>query len=267
MPPAPAPCRPRRSLWPPSASWGKCCLPFEFLDQESLQITLAHLPGAKDPLPDCQVRIVCKRALHCCGAAVGAAARHWISSSCMRASHPTLARLISIPCPPPSPAPAPAAACRLLSTWWWRPRAAMRRMTARSWSSSLRMQWGQAWCWVRGALCLLYLLGAGLVLGERQMQRPCCAAPAASSAGSRPVAASQPSQPSCGSFCRPCLSACMLVVHVGPVLVRLPGLRPADGVLAQDSGQARQMWHLREGITEALRHRGALPAVVPPLLM
>ncbi|KAL4440007.1 hypothetical protein ABPG75_003008 [Micractinium tetrahymenae] len=31
-----------------------------------------------------------------------------------------------------------------------------------------------------------------------------------------------------------------------------------DGVLAQDGTQARQMWHIREGITEALRHRGAI---------
>lgn len=31
----------------------------------------------------------------------------------------------------------------------------------------------------------------------------------------------------------------------------------ADGVLAQDVAQARQIWHLREGITEGLRHRGA----------
>ncbi|EFN52862.1 hypothetical protein CHLNCDRAFT_26350 [Chlorella variabilis] len=31
-----------------------------------------------------------------------------------------------------------------------------------------------------------------------------------------------------------------------------------DGVLAQDGGQARAMWHLREGITEGLRHRGAI---------
>ena len=34
-------------------------------------------------------------------------------------------------------------------------------------------------------------------------------------------------------------------------------LPPAtDGVLAQDMAQARQVWHIREGITEALRHRG-----------
>lgn len=36
----------------------------------------------------------------------------------------------------------------------------------------------------------------------------------------------------------------------------------ADGVLAQDSSQARQMWHIREGITEALRHRGGPPQVL-----
>ncbi len=36
----------------------------------------------------------------------------------------------------------------------------------------------------------------------------------------------------------------------------------ADGVLAQDSAQARQMWHIREGITEALRHRGGPPQVL-----
>jgi D-2-hydroxyglutarate dehydrogenase len=31
-----------------------------------------------------------------------------------------------------------------------------------------------------------------------------------------------------------------------------------DGAVAQDGTQARQMWHLREGITEGLRHRGAI---------
>ena len=36
-----------------------------------------------------------------------------------------------------------------------------------------------------------------------------------------------------------------------------PAGTPADGTLAQDSSQARQIWHLREGITEGLRHRGA----------
>ena len=31
-----------------------------------------------------------------------------------------------------------------------------------------------------------------------------------------------------------------------------------DGTIAQDGGQAGAIWHLREGITEALRHRGAI---------
>ncbi len=34
---------------------GEVLSAFEFLDRESLDITLRHLPGAKDPLPDCQV--------------------------------------------------------------------------------------------------------------------------------------------------------------------------------------------------------------------
>lgn len=34
---------------------GEVLSAFEFLDAESLAITLAHLPGAKDPLPACQV--------------------------------------------------------------------------------------------------------------------------------------------------------------------------------------------------------------------
>lgn len=32
--------------------------------------------------------------------------------------------------------------------------------------------------------------------------------------------------------------------------------RVLDGVVAQDSRQAGEIWALREGITEALRHRG-----------
>ncbi len=35
---------------------GEVLSAFEFLDRESLLITLRHLPGAKDPLPACQVR-------------------------------------------------------------------------------------------------------------------------------------------------------------------------------------------------------------------
>lgn len=34
---------------------GEVLSAFEFLDRESLHITLRHLPGAKDPLPSCQV--------------------------------------------------------------------------------------------------------------------------------------------------------------------------------------------------------------------
>lgn len=46
-------------------------------------------------------------------------------------------------------------------------------------------------------------------------------------------------------------------IHSCPVW-GLSHRRPtADGAVAQDSSQARQMWHLREGITEGLRHRGA----------
>lgn len=35
---------------------GEVLSAFEFLDSESLAITLGHLPGARDPLPACQVR-------------------------------------------------------------------------------------------------------------------------------------------------------------------------------------------------------------------
>ena len=63
--------------------------------------------------------------------------------------------------------------------------------------------------------------------------------------------------------------------HAQKQLLNIPGRLPpssspcSDGVLAQDGGQARAMWHLREGITEGLRHRGArryLPAAgtAPP---
>ena len=31
-----------------------------------------------------------------------------------------------------------------------------------------------------------------------------------------------------------------------------------DGTIAQDSTQAKGIWYIREGITEALRHRGEL---------
>lgn len=40
----------------------------------------------------------------------------------------------------------------------------------------------------------------------------------------------------------------------------------ADGAVAQDTTQARQMWHLREGITEGLRHRGARSGMHPSFL-
>lgn len=60
-----------RAALPTHASWGgpplqvfvrakrdlgEVLSAFEFLDRESLLITLRHLPGAKDPLPACQVR-------------------------------------------------------------------------------------------------------------------------------------------------------------------------------------------------------------------
>lgn len=39
------------------AALGEVLSAFEFLDAESLAITLQHLPGARDPLPSCQVRV------------------------------------------------------------------------------------------------------------------------------------------------------------------------------------------------------------------
>jgi D-2-hydroxyglutarate dehydrogenase len=44
----------------------------------------------------------------------------------------------------------------------------------------------------------------------------------------------------------------------------VPAVPAADGVVAQDSSQARQMWHLREGISEGLRHRGTRLLRAPP---
>ena len=40
---------------------GEVLSAFEFLDRESLLITLRHLPGAKDPLPSCQARRTARR--------------------------------------------------------------------------------------------------------------------------------------------------------------------------------------------------------------
>lgn len=44
------------------AGLGEVLSAFEFLDAASLEVTLAHLPGARHPLPGCEVRAVCLRA-------------------------------------------------------------------------------------------------------------------------------------------------------------------------------------------------------------
>lgn len=100
--------------------------------RESLEITLRHLPGAKDPLPACQVRAA--------GAAVGRR-RGRMYPLRRRAASPT-----SLPLPAPRPP-----RHRPLSTCWWRRLAAMLPTTVKSWSASWSMPWGRAWCWVRGA--------------------------------------------------------------------------------------------------------------------
>lgn len=46
---------------------GEVLSAFEFLDRESLAITLRHLPGTKDPLPGCQVG----------EAGAGSTGQHW----------------------------------------------------------------------------------------------------------------------------------------------------------------------------------------------
>ena len=56
LPAPPPPPTPLQVFVAAKRQLGEVLSAFEFLDRESLEITLAHLSGAKDPLPDCQVR-------------------------------------------------------------------------------------------------------------------------------------------------------------------------------------------------------------------
>lgn len=130
---------------------GEVLSAFEFLDRQSLEVTLAHLPGARDPLPACQVRAPqAQRAggargrsleLGLCEVLGGWDARAGGCPPVHPHRHPicTPPNFLSFNLTSPTPSRPP-------STCWWRRRALWPPTMPPSWRRSSRASWAKGWC-------------------------------------------------------------------------------------------------------------------------
>ena len=239
---------------------GEILSAFEFLDQASLELTLAHLEVVRNPLPDTQTPFYLVVETH------GSNEGHDYEKLQVAAGRlPCLMR----PCM--RDAPPLGSVCCSVTSWMCAAHASQcTPVVACRGCMLLSVR-------IAGAACSCCLCGNAQCIPDLPSSPPSVVQPMAGRGkrGAQHIHAHDKAHP--GSYSEgPSLS------HPYPVLT-LPYANPdpcpqafleevmeegwvLDGTIAQDSAQAAGIWGLREGISVALKHAGApVPPPLPPV--